>query len=206
MQPHTINTISKVNMNSIAVFCGSAIGVQPRFEQQAYALGRLLAEQNITLVYGGASIGLMGAVANGALQHKGTVIGVIPHFLNSKEIAHPNITELISVDSMHTRKTKMNDLCDAVIALPGGFGTMDELFEMLTWAQLGLHQKPIGILNIDGFYTPLVDLLQHMTQLGFLPSINLKMLLVEQDLELLLMRMRTYIPPPIPQWLQTGKE
>jgi uncharacterized protein (TIGR00730 family) len=193
-------------MNSIAVFCGSAIGVQPRFEQQAYALGRLLAEQNITLVYGGASIGLMGAVANGALQHKGTVIGVIPHFLNSKEIAHPNITELISVDSMHARKTKMNELCDAVIALPGGFGTMDELFEMLTWAQLGLHQKPIGILNIDGFYNPLVDLLQHMTQLGFLPSINLKMLLVEQDLELLLTRMRTYMPPPIPQWLQTGKE
>ncbi len=111
-----------------------------------------LAIENIELVYGGANVGLMGAVANGVLAESGKVIGILPNFLKSKEIAHNELTELILVDSMHERKSKMNDLCDGVIALPGGFGRLEELFEMLTCGQLGLHKKPIGILNINGFY------------------------------------------------------
>src|SRR4030095_3484794 len=139
-------------MKRITVFCGSSLGNGTNFRTQATLLGQVLAKRNIELVYGGANVGLMGAVADGVLSEGGKVIGVLPNFLKSKEIAHEQLTELILVDSMHERKTKMNELCDGVIALPGGFGTLEEFFEMLTWAQLGLHKKPIAILNIDGFY------------------------------------------------------
>jgi len=139
-------------MNAIVVFCGSSPGKEEIYKSKAEQLGQTLAEENITLIYGGASVGLMGAVANGVLKNQGKAIGVIPEFLNTKEVAHTQLSELIQVESMHERKTKMSELCDGVIALPGGFGTLEELFEMLTWAQLGLHQKPIGILNVNGFY------------------------------------------------------
>src|SRR6478609_6235349 len=165
-------------IKSIAVFCGSSLGNDPHFQIQAKLLGQTLAKQNIELVYGGAKIGLMGAVADGALDEGGKVIGILPKFLRSKEIAHEGLTQLILVDSMHERKTKMNELCDGVIALPGGYGTLEEFFEMLTWSQLGLHQKPVAILNVNGFYDSLTALVQTMVDKGFLKKSNQQMLLM----------------------------
>ncbi|BDU27319.1 TIGR00730 family Rossman fold protein [Flavobacterium sp. GSB-24] len=188
-------------MKRITVFCASSFGTDKIYEEQAIALGRTLAEQNIELVYGGANVGLMGAVADGTLNAGGKVIGVLPNFLRSKEIAHQGLTELILVESMHERKTKMNELCDGVIALPGGFGTLEELFEMLTWAQLGLHKKPIAILNVNGFYDSLLELLETMTEKGLLKEVNQKMLLVSEDLEDLLNQMKNYIPPTVGKWI-----
>ncbi|OXB05521.1 Rossman fold protein, TIGR00730 family [Flavobacterium plurextorum] len=188
-------------MKRITVFCASSFGTEKNYEEQANALGKTLAEQNIELVYGGANVGLMGAVADGALNAGGKVIGVLPNFLRSKEIAHHGLTELILVESMHERKTKMNDLCDGVIALPGGFGTLEELFEMLTWAQLGLHKKPIAILNINGFYDSLIELLKGMVEKGLLKDVNQKMLLVSDNIEDLLNKMRNYVPPTVGKWI-----
>jgi uncharacterized protein (TIGR00730 family) len=152
-------------------------------------LGKILAERNIGLVYGGANVGLMGAVANGTIENNGKVIGVLPHFLQNKEIAHEGLTELILVETMHERKTKMNDLTDGVIALPGGFGTLEEFFEMLTWAQLGLHKKPIAILNINGFYDELLALVNTMVEKGFLKEVNKNMLLTSDNINDLLDQM-----------------
>jgi hypothetical protein len=188
-------------MKRITVFCGSSMGTDDRFMLQATLLGQTLGKQKIELVYGGANVGLMGAVADGVLSEGGTVIGVLPDFLRSKEIAHKYLTELIIVDSMHERKTKMNELCDGVIALPGGFGTLEEFFEMLTWAQLGLHKKPIAILNIDGFYDALIVLLETMVDKGFLKEINQKMLLVSDDIDDLLNQMKNYVAPTVGKWI-----
>jgi len=143
----------------------------------------------------------MGAVADGVLNEGGKAIGVLPHFLQSKEIAHTHLTELILVESMHERKTKMNDLCDGVIVLPGGYGTLEEFFEMITWAQLGLHKKPIAVLNIDGFYDDLIKLIQTMVDKGFLKQINQEMLLVSDDIDELLAKMRNYQAPTIGKWI-----
>ena len=183
-------------MKSITVFCGSSIGNDPQYKEQAYLLGQTLARQNITLVYGGANIGTMGAVADGALIENGTVIGVLPGFLQSKEIAHQSLTELIIVDTMHERKTKMNDLCDGVITLPGGLGTMEEFFEMMTWSQLGLHQKPIGILNVAGYYDSLLLMLQTMVDKGFMKESDSNLVLVSDNIDRLLEKMKTYVAPP----------
>ncbi|GGG94217.1 cytokinin riboside 5'-monophosphate phosphoribohydrolase [Parapedobacter pyrenivorans] len=188
-------------MNSIVIFCGSSKGTERIYEEQAYLLGKTLADLGIGLVYGGAKVGLMGAVADGALQHGGRVIGVLPYFLQTKEIAHDSLTELILVDTMHERKTKMNQLSDGVIALPGGFGTLEELFEMLTWGQLGLHQKPMGLLNTDGFYDELIALARHMVDKGFLKEINQQMLLWSADIQDLLNQMRNYQPPAVGKWI-----
>lgn len=188
-------------MQSVTVFCGSSMGADPQYAQIAYDLGAYLAQQGIDLVYGGAQVGLMGRVADGALEHGGRVIGVIPQFLETKEIKHHQLTELIIVKSMHDRKSKMNDLCDGVIALPGGFGTLEELFEVLTWAQLGLHQKPIGLLNVGSYYTHLIQLLQTMVTQGFLKQINMDMLLVDDAYSQLLDRMQQYQAPDVPKWI-----
>ncbi|MCL4142055.1 UNVERIFIED_CONTAM: hypothetical protein GTU68_045948 [Idotea baltica] len=188
-------------MNRITVFCGSSLGTDTDFELQAKELGRKLAIKNIELVYGGANVGLMGAVANGVLEESGKVIGILPNFLESKEIAHKDLTELILVDSMHERKTKMNDLCDAVIALPGGFGTLEELFEMLTWGQLGLHEKPIGILNINGFYNELISFLDTMVEKGLLKKVNREMILISDNIDELLSRMTVYKAPKVGKWI-----
>jgi len=188
-------------MNSITVFCGSSFGSDDVYKEQAALLGRTLAKQNIQLVYGGANVGLMGAVADGALNEDGKVVGVLPHFLQSKEIAHNQLTELILVETMHERKTRMNDLCDGVIVLPGGYGTLEEFFEMITWAQLGLHQKPIGILNIDGFYDDLIKLVQTMVDKGFLKQINREMLLISNTIDELLEMMRNYQAPTVGKWI-----
>jgi len=188
-------------MKRITVFCGSSSGTEENYTEQAALLGKTLAKQNIELVYGGANVGLMGAVADGVLNNGGKAIGVLPDFLRSKEIAHKQLTELILVETMHERKTKMNDLCDGVIALPGGFGTMDELFEMLTWAQLGLHKKPIALLNIDGYFDALIVFTQTMVDKGLLKEINQQMLLVSDSIDELLDKMENYVPPTVGKWI-----
>lgn len=188
-------------MKSITVFCGSSTGTDATLMEQASLLGKTLAKQKIQLVYGGSNVGLMTAVADGALSEGGTVIGVLPDFLKVKEVAHAGLTELIIVDNMHERKMIMNELCDGVIALPGGFGTLEELFEMLTWAQLGLHKKPIAILNTNGFYDALITLLSNMVDNGFLKNGNKEMLLVSSDIEDLLYKMKNYVAPTIEKWI-----
>ena len=188
-------------MKRITVFCGSSFGIEEIYKEQATLLGQTLAKQNIELVYGGANVGLMGAVADGILKEGGKAIGVLPNFLRSKEIAHLGLTELILVESMHERKTKMNDLCDGVIALPGGFGTLEELFEMLTWAQLGLHKKPIAILNINGFYDALIELTKVMVEKGLLKEANQQMLLVSDNIDNLLDQMKNYVAPTTGKWI-----
>lgn len=188
-------------MKAITVFCGSNSGFKEVYQQQAFLLGKKLAGENIGVVYGGARIGLMGAVADGALQNGGKVYGVIPEFLRSKEIAHEGLTELILVTSMHERKVKMNELSDGVIALPGGFGTMEELFEMLTWAQLGLHKKPIALLNTNGFYDCLIKAAETMVIEGFLKKSNLDILLVDDQIDSLLEKMKAYRAPEVPKWI-----
>jgi len=188
-------------MKSITVFCGSSFGSEEIYKEQAVLLGQTLAKQNIQLIYGGANVGLMGAVADGVLLEGGKVIGVLPHFLQSKEIAHQDLTELILVETMHERKTKMNDLCDGVIVLPGGYGTLEEFFEMITWAQLGLHKKPIAILNINGFYDDLIKLVQNMVDKGFLKQINQEMLLVSDSIDELLEKMKNYRAPSVGKWI-----
>ena len=177
------------------------MGNEDHYEIHAKELGRKLALENIELVYGGAKVGLMGVVADGVLENSGQVIGVLPHFLKSKEIAHDGLSELILVDSMHERKTKMNELCDGVIALPVGFGTLEELFEMLTWGQLGLHKKPIGILNVNGFFDELIRFLDKMVDKEFLKDSNRKMILVSKNMDDLLAQMRTYKAPTIEKWI-----
>ncbi len=188
-------------MKRITVFCGSSFGTEKIFEEQAYQLGRKLAERNIGIVYGGANVGLMGSVANGAIENQGEVIGVLPHFLKGKEIAHENLTELILVETMHERKIKMNELSDGVITLAGGFGTLEEFFEMLTWAQLGLHKKPIAILNCNGFYDELLSLIQTMVDKGFLKKINQEMLLTSDNIDDLLNKMQNYQAPTMEKWI-----
>jgi uncharacterized protein (TIGR00730 family) len=189
-------------MKKITVFCGSSFGSDPAFKDQASLLGATLAQLGMTLIYGGANVGLMGAVADGALAHSGEVVGVLPNFLKSKEIAHQGLTKLILVESMHERKTIMNELCDGVIALPGGFGTLEETFEMLTWAQLGLHKKPIGILNINGYYDSLIDLLQSMVKNGLLKEINYHMVLISNNTNDLLEKMKSYTAPNVGKWIE----
>ncbi|MBO6200151.1 MAG: TIGR00730 family Rossman fold protein [Chryseobacterium sp.] len=188
-------------MKRVTVFCGSSFGTDEIFKAQAILLGNKLAEENIGLVYGGANVGLMGAVADGVLEKGGEVFGVLPNFLRSKEIAHDHLTELFLVETMHERKTKMNELCDGVIALPGGFGTLEEFFEMLTWAQLGLHKKPIAILNIDGFYDSLIAFIQTTVDKGFLKQVNQDMLIISDNIEDLLNKMKNYEAPTVGKWI-----
>lgn len=155
-------------IRSISVFCGSSAGTKEIYTQQAFELGKLFTKYKIRLIYGGASIGVMGAVANGSLSANGEVVGVIPHFLNKKEIAHAGITELITVETMHERKLLLHTMADAFIILPGGYGTLEEMFEAITWSQLGLHNKRIGILNLNGFYDPLILQIEKMIAEGFI--------------------------------------
>lgn len=188
-------------MKRITVFCGSSAGKNGKYTEEAFLLGKILAQKNIGVVYGGAKIGLMGAVADGALSEKGEVIGVIPDFLQTKEVAHTELSKMIVVESMHERKLKMHDLADGFIALPGGFGTMEELFEILTWGQLGLHKKPVGLLNMENFYQPLLNMLSQMTEQDFLKDINRKMLLSDNSIENLLTKMEQYQASETPKWL-----
>lgn len=188
-------------MKSITVFCGASEGTAAVYRLTARVVGATLAARGIQVIYGGACIGVMGAVADAALEARGSVTGVIPHFLRSREVAHYGLTDLIITDTMHQRKMKMQELCDGFIALPGGFGTLEELFEVLTWAQLGLHTKPIGLLNVDGYYNSLIAMANDMVSRGFLKPVYRNMLLISDDIDDLLHQMTNYSAPEVEKWL-----
>ena len=188
-------------MKGIVVFCGSSEGADSQFAKDSHDLGVTLAQQRIDLIYGGAKIGIMGRVAQGALDHKGTVIGVIPEFLKRKEVYHEGLSELIITQNMHDRKLKMHELSDGILMLPGGFGTLEEFFEMLTWAQLGLHPYPIAVLNTNGFYNELLLMLKKMVVKGFVKKENLDAILVDENIHTLLEKMKAFEPLPVPQWM-----
>lgn len=189
------------NIQSLSIFCGSSAGNDDAFYNDAIALGKYLAGRQITIVYGGAKVGLMGAVADGAISANGQVIGVIPDFIKNKEIAHEGLTQLIEVKSMHERKTIMHEKSDGAIILPGGFGTLDEMFELLTWGQLGLHTKPIGILNTSGYYDDLMRFLDSMVSKNLLRMSNREMILVSNQIEDLLEQMLHYEAPLKAKWI-----
>ncbi|QDP38979.1 LOG family protein [Radiobacillus deserti] len=182
-------------MNRVAVYCGSSKGATEEYVQAARRLGKELASRNIALVYGGASVGVMGAVANSVLENGGQAIGVMPRFLEEREISHKALTDLIIVETMHERKAKMAELVDGFITLPGGAGTMEEFFEVLTWAQIGLHKKPCGLLNTNHYYGPLVDFFSHMVDEQFMQERYKDMVIVEESSEMLLDRFEDYIAP-----------
>lgn len=192
-------------MKQVCVFCGSSLGAQPGYAEAARQLGRGLAERGLGLVYGGAREGLMGKVADGALEAGGRVVGVIPTSLQSREISHTGLSELHVVGSMHERKALMADLSDAFIALPGGIGTLDELCEIITWAQLGLHQKGIALLNISGYYDPFIQFLDHTVREGFIKASQRKRLLVDSDPDSLLDFLLTYRPPATNKWMDADQ-
>jgi len=189
-------------IKSIAVFCGSSSGNNPLYEEKARELGNYLGKHGYHLVYGGGNIGLMGTVANAALDAGGSVTGVLPHFLNKKEVGHVALSKLILVDSMHERKQKIEQLSDAFIAMPGGFGTLEEISEMLTWAQLGLHQKPIGLYNSNGFYDLLLNQLDIMVSEGFLKAQNRELVFNETTPQTLISKLENYTPIIVDKWLK----
>ena len=188
-------------MKSIAVFCASSDGHDPIYKETAYQVGKTLGEKGYRIIYGGGKVGSMGAVARGGLDAGGEVIGVIPDFLCKKEIAMEGLTELIIVENMHDRKLKMNELSDGSISLPGGFGTLEEYFEIITWGQLGLHTKPSAILNVNGYYDPMVLQFEKMVESDLLQEKYSDMLLIEKDLELLIEKMENYKHPVVYRWL-----
>ncbi|MDR0825134.1 MAG: TIGR00730 family Rossman fold protein [Prevotella sp.] len=187
-------------MKYISIFCGSSTGTDKVYAEQTALLGQTIAHRGYGIVYGGARVGLMGHVANGALEAGGEVVGVIPEFLKSKELEHTKLTQIHIVKTMHERKALMNELCDGAIALPGGYGTLDELFEMLTWAQLALHKKPVALLNTNGYYDPLMAMSRKMIENGFLKEDYQNLLLVDDNINRLLDRMEEYNPPTNNKW------
>jgi uncharacterized protein (TIGR00730 family) len=193
-----------MSIQSVCVFCGSKSGVRPEYEAAARAFGTALAQQGLTLVYGAGHLGLMGAVADAALAAGGKVIGVIPAFLRADEVAHMGLTELHVTQTMHERKAKMAELSDAFVALPGGLGTMDELFEILTWAQLSVHDKPVGLLDVAGFYQPLMAMVRHACSEGFAPERNLNLFALHQDIAALLAHLQ-HDRAPAPHRLALGQ-
>ena len=189
-------------MKRIAVYCGSSSGLNGIYRDAAANLGRLLAERNTEVVFGGGKVGLMGYLADAVLKAGGRVTGIIPAFLHVKEVAHEGLTEMITVDTMHERKTLIYEISDAFIALPGGFGTLDELFEMLTWGQLGLHQKPVGILNVNGYFNAILDGIDNMLAEGFLKLENRNMIQVSGQADDLLQKLQDYRAPALPKWIK----
>jgi uncharacterized protein (TIGR00730 family) len=188
-------------IKSVCVYCGSNSGARPVYAERAAALGRLLASQGLAVVYGGGNVGLMGIVADAALEAGGEVTGVIPERLVNWEVAHRGVTKLEVVADMHTRKARMFDLADAFVALPGGFGTMDEMFEMLTWRQLGLGRKPCAFLDVEGFWRPLIAMLDHMVAERFLHPAQRADLWHGDDAAAMLDWMRAYEPAQADKWL-----
>jgi uncharacterized protein (TIGR00730 family) len=192
-------------LEKICVFCGSSDGNDLAITDAAKKLGEIIAERNISLVYGAAKIGVMGTIAKSVLDNNGKVIGIIPNFLKKKEVVHLGLTELITTENMHERKLKMQEASDGFIALPGGMGTLEELFEIITWLQLGLHQKPIGLLNINGFYNDLIRMLETMVRKGFLSMDNYNLLLVDSNPKELLKKMEEFKSPQLPKWLNSDR-
>ena len=192
-------------MKSVCVFCGSHPGEDPAYEGAARALGETLAAMGIELVYGGGHVGLMGAIADAALAAGGEVTGVMPRALVDREIAHTGLTRLHVVGSMHERKAMMSELSEGFVALPGGSGTLEEFFEVLTWAQLGEHGKPCGLLNVAGYYDPLLAFFDHMLNRGFMSEKPRTMVLVETDLTALLESFEEYRPPKTARWIDRSE-
>jgi uncharacterized protein (TIGR00730 family) len=190
-------------MKTVCVFCGSAAGANPVFAATARELGHELAARKVGLVYGGGRIGLMGQVAGAVLDRGGQVLGVIPHSLALKEIAMEDCTELVVVNTMHERKALMADRSDAFVAMPGGYGTCDELFEIITWAQLGIHTKPVAVLNVNGFFTPLLAWLDLVVAEGFLRPKHRELLLVADTVTDLFAKLAAWVPPePTTKWVE----
>ena len=194
-----------MKFQSICVFCGSNTGNNPVYANNATQLGRFLAENNIRLVFGGGKVGMMGLVADAVLHHGGEVLGVIPEFLSLKEVEHSGVKEMIRVKNMHDRKMIMYEQSDAFIILPGGTGTMDEFFEILTWSQLGLHTKAIGILNIAGYYESMIAQLDKMVAEKFLHPVNRQLVVEDDSLEGLIQKMIRYVAPVKEKWLDRSK-
>ena len=192
-------------LNRVCVFSGSSPGADLAYRAAATDLGHRLAERGIELVYGGAHVGLMGAVADAALEAEGGVIGVIPQSLVDREIAHPGVGDLRVVDSMHERKAVMAELADAFVALPGGVGTLEELFEVYTWNQLGLHAKPLGLFNVRGYFHGLARFLDHATAQRFVTPQHRAMLLVSEDLDELLDGLASWEAPSQPKWIDRAQ-
>jgi hypothetical protein len=192
-------------VKTICVFCGSSAGSSPVFRESAAAVGRLLAERRIGLVYGGGQVGLMGAVADAALKAGGEVIGVIPKALFEKEIAHAGLRQLCVVGSMHERKALMAELSDAFVALPGGFGTFEEFLEVVTWSQLGIHTKPCGLLNVAGFFNSLLSFLDNAVDQGFIRPIDRTLVISEAEPAALLDRISTVDVPASTKWLSPNQ-
>ena len=190
-----------MNLKSLCVYCGSSPGRNAAYIQAADAFGRRLAAEGITLVYGGGNVGLMGAVADAALRAGGKVIGVIPDHLAAQEVAHLGLTTLHRVDSMHERKLKMAELADGFVALPGGIGTIEEIFEVFTWTQLGLHSKPCAFLDVENYYARLFQFLDHMAEQRFIKPEHLASLIRAEDAGELLIQLRNYTPIQVNKWL-----
>ncbi len=193
--------MTDVPIRALCVFCGSSIGARPEYRSAATRLGTFLAANGIGLVYGGASVGLMGAVADAALEAGGRVVGVIPRRLVDRELAHPGLSELHVTESMHERKALMSELSDAFAALPGGFGTLEELAEVTTWAQLGLHRKPIGLLNVGGYFDLLLEFAGRMVAEGFMSPEHRRLLVTASSAEELLAGLRSFRSPITEKWL-----
>jgi uncharacterized protein (TIGR00730 family) len=195
-------TIYAQAVKRACIFCGSSPGARPAYTEITEDLGQLLVENEIGLVFGGASVGLMGRLADTVLSEGGEAIGVIPQSLVEREIAHLGLTDLHVVDTMHERKQLMADLADAFVALPGGLGTLDELFEIYTWAQLGLHRKPIGILNVEGYFDGIASFLEHAVAERFVREDHREMLIVEEEPGRMLERLRSFDPASLtPKWI-----
>ena len=188
----------------LAVFCGSNPGARPEYVEGARALGRLLCERGIGVVYGGSSVGMMAALADAVLDDLGDIIGVIPKMLVEREVAHRTLTDLRIVDSMHERKALIAELSDGFVALPGGIGTLEEFFEIWTWAQLGVHQKPCGLLNIAGYFDPLLRFLDRAVEEKFVRDVHRSMVVVESEPQRLLERFESYEPPNVVKWIDVG--
>ncbi len=189
-------------MKNVCVYCGSSSGRRKDYAEAAAALAAQLVKHNMNLVYGGASVGIMGEIADAVLDAGGQVIGVMPRALVEKEVQHDGLTELLVVDSMHERKLRMAEISDGFIAMPGGLGTLEELFEILTWAQLGFHQKPCALLNVASYYDKLSAFLNHAVEEQFIKSVHSHMLLIEENPEKILQSMLTYQPPTEDKWIK----
>ncbi len=194
-----------LTLNRICVFAGSSTGQRPDYAAAATALGRTLAERNIGLVYGGGRVGLMGKLADAVLAAGGQVIGVIPEALHLREIGHEGLHELHVVASMHERKAKMAELADGFVVLPGGLGTLEETFEVWTWAQLGLHRKPIGLLDVGGFWQPLIVMIERMIEEGFVHTRYRRMVSVADDVSMLIERLVAWQPPEVERWIRSDE-
>ncbi len=188
-------------MKRLCVFCGSSSGLRPAYVEAARLMGRALARRGLGLVYGGGRVGLMGEIASAMMQAGGEVVGVIPRAMVSRELAHEGVTELRIVRSMHERKAIMSDLSYGFVALPGGYGTLEEMCEIITWAQLGLHRKPCGILNVEGYYDSLLTHFDKGVEEGFVSRDNRKLVLEESDPDRLLDLILTYNPPSVEEWI-----